>query len=54
MKRFLPPFADILKAEVGVDLSNIMLIMAGGYDERVTENVEHHKELQEIVGKDCY
>lgn len=27
------------------------LIMAGGYDERVTENVEHHKELTSLVSE---
>lgn len=32
------------------DWSNCYLVIAGGYDTRVSENVEHHKELQ-IVAK---
>ena len=28
-----------------IDLSNVVLVIAGGYDERVIENVEHHMEL---------
>jgi len=31
--------------------SNVHLVMAGGYDERVKENVEHHRELTDLVKK---
>ncbi|ESP03610.1 hypothetical protein LOTGIDRAFT_224255 [Lottia gigantea] len=31
------------------DNKDIHLIMAGGYDERVTENVEHYQELKQLV-----
>lgn len=31
--------------------ASLKLVMAGGYDERVAENVEHLRELQELVGE---
>ena len=34
-----------LKACSLIDLSKVVLVIAGGYDERVIENVEHHMEL---------
>ena len=44
--------SDIVKGRVtDEEFDKIILIMAGGYDERVVENVQHHKELQQIVGK---
>lgn len=29
--------------------SNYRLVIAGGYDERIQENVEHHKELEALA-----
>ena len=34
-----------LKACSLIDLSKVVLVIAGGYDERVIENGEHHMEL---------
>ncbi len=43
-------FSGKLKENVG-DLDGIHLIMAGGYDERVTENKEHYEELCDLAEK---
>lgn len=38
-------------AEANKTLKNGKLVIAGGYDTRVTENVEHYKELQSLAEK---
>ena len=37
--------------ETGCSLKGVHLIMAGGYDDRVTENKEYHQELNTLVSK---
>lgn len=38
-----------LRARVG-EGARVRLVVAGGYDVRVRENVEHLRELQQLVG----
>ena len=42
---------DKILSEKEFKKSNIKLIIAGGYDERVKENVEHFKELKDLAEK---
>jgi alpha-1,3/alpha-1,6-mannosyltransferase len=45
---YLCLFVAELKSLLG-DLSGVHLVMAGGYDDRVVENVEHYEELRRLV-----
>lgn len=43
-----PVFSATLRENLG-GLDGIFLVMAGGYDERVTENLEYYEELRDLT-----
>jgi len=47
---YLGSFLDLLKTTYKLpEGKNVRLILAGGYDPRLAENIEHFEELTEIV-----
>lgn len=42
-------FAELRSRVTEDEFANLSLVMAGGYDERVRENVEHYAELEKLI-----